>query len=86
MKKRTFLLSALLLALGASSAYAHKDGKTKWFDRIDVNGDDVITEDEFLEFRKKRFTQMDVNNDGKVTRDEAKTFRKQKRESRGHND
>ncbi|KRS17068.1 hypothetical protein XM52_15210 [Roseovarius indicus] len=57
--------AAALPAVAASGAQAA-------FDRLDLNGDDVIQWPEAYQVRVDQFTKMDANQDGVLTIDEFK--------------
>ena len=88
MKKFLIATTALVFAGTASIAIAgdgHHDGKKrhhhmeKMFEKIDTNGDGVITKEESLAFHDKKFAKMDADSDGKVTKDEVKAYHEAKR-------
>lgn len=78
-------IAAAGAALIAASALAADEGKGegRWgghFDRMDVNGDGVVTADEMSEKHAQFIEDADANGDGAVSKDEMKAFRDAKRE------
>ena len=79
MKKLLFL-SAAVFALAATPVLADGHGdKGKKFEKHDVDGDGVISEDEFVTHAKERFSNMDADGDGKISQEEAKAAHKERR-------
>ncbi len=82
MKKTICTFAVLCLAVGIQTACA-EDGRTpprggfaeNLFERMDANGDGVVTRQEFEAFTKKQFDEMDANHDGKITREELDAAR-----------
>ncbi len=67
--------------LVAASAYAGEGkGPGKHWDRMDVNGDGVLTADEMSEKHAAMIEAADADGDGAVTKDEMEAFHKAKRE------
>lgn len=88
MKKFLIATTALVFAGTAGIAVAghgHKDGEKrhhhveKMFEKIDTNGDGVITKEESQAFHEKKFTKMDADGDGNVTKEEVKAHHEAKR-------
>lgn len=82
---RIFALTALLASVGATAALAEhhgdkhgKKGKDHkaYYEKIDANGDGMISRDEFVknatERMDKRFSALDADGDGMVSKDEMK--------------
>ena len=78
-------LKLSLLAIGASALFstaslacpegAHKDYKQcpkaqKMFSKIDANGDDSVSQEEFTNFHNSKFTAIDANGDGSIDEEE----------------
>lgn len=91
MKK--IALSALVASLLASAAapalaageengqnQRHRKGK---FERMDSDGDGVVTKDEFMAHSEKRFSKMDADGDGKITKEESDAARARMKEKFG---
>lgn len=53
--------------------------KRGMFDMSDVNGDGMLTKEEFMTVHEKRFVEMDLNGDGQVSREEANKKREEMR-------
>ena len=76
MKK--YVLLAVVLAFGVvaiAETQAHEGLERrhhldKRFEKMDLNGDGFITQEEFNEFRKIRFLEIDANNDGYLSKAE----------------
>jgi Ca2+-binding EF-hand superfamily protein len=45
-----------------SGGYDKSKGVDKMFERIDADGDGVITREEFTRHSQERFNKMDINN------------------------
>ncbi len=60
----------------------HGGGFVHAFERIDADGDGVVTRAEFDTFRIERLAGLDADGDGAVTFEEAKAFRQAQREQR----
>lgn len=70
---------ALALSSGAAMAQHHEDmghdgphKGAKMFEKMDTDGDGVITKAEFVTASEKRFEKMDTDGDGNITEDEVK--------------
>lgn len=57
-------------------------GGGKKFERLDKNGDGVLTKDEVGEHKWERIAKADANKDGKVTKDELEAAWARKREAK----
>lgn len=82
---------ALGLASGAAIAGHHEGGKhegprgEKMMERIDTDGDGVISKAEFMAKHEEKFTQMDTNGDGSLSKDEMEAAHaKMKDKWKGH--
>ena len=73
-------IPAMASAQGGGHGFGQRSGK--WFSRMDVNGDGVVSKDEIAQFAEKRFASADANKDGNVTADEFKAAREKRREER----
>ena len=75
--KKMLLLSVAALTFGAAApAFAdHHDKAGKMFEKHDLNGDGVVTQEEFLEHAKKKFSEMDRDSNGEISQEEAKAQR-----------
>lgn len=83
--KKLLVFSALALAFAASPALAdHHEGHKKggMFEKADVNGDGVVSKEEFMKSQEERFSKMDANGDGSFTKDEAEAMKKKWAEKR----
>lgn len=82
--KKLLIMTAALLALQAIPALAQeKGGKSPegpMFAEQDVNKDGTVSEDEFLNFGKKKFGEIDANSDGQIDKEEAKKHHEARRE------
>ncbi len=70
----------LALSMIAVVAYAAPGKGGKHFDRMDSNGDGMVTAEELSERQSELIAKADSNGDGALTKDELKAFRKAKRE------
>ena len=76
----TGILSTSAMVAHANHHERHGDYKHKFFEKMDANGDGVVSKEEFLTQSEKKFSDMDSNRDGNVDKDEAKKFRETMRE------
>jgi len=84
--KKLLTLTAVALAFSMTPVLAdnhegHGD-KGKKFEKHDLNGDGIITKDEFLSGASERFGKMDANGDGSVSKEEAKTAKEEMKAKR----
>jgi Ca2+-binding EF-hand superfamily protein len=88
MKSNWIALTAVSLLLVTSPAFADNHGDKRGhkmeevMDKIDKNGDGIVTEQEFIEVHKEQFDTLDENGDGEVTEDELKSAHKRMKEKR----
>jgi hypothetical protein len=81
MMKKILMVTAALVALGASPALAehHEDGGSKkkggMFQKLDSN-----SKSEFMERHEKKFEKMDADGNGEISKDEAKSGKQARRE------
>jgi len=81
MNNKTLITAtALLIALGGVTVAQAKGGKH--FAKMDIDGNGVVSEAEFLEHSKKRFAKLDANSDGGVTQEEMKAAREARKAKR----
>lgn len=80
MALRTCAYLGALLAGAVALAQAQQ--APPFFQRLDRNGDGVLTKDEFPPRFRSDFDQMDANHDGKVTAEEAVAFMRSRRRGR----
>jgi Ca2+-binding EF-hand superfamily protein len=89
MKKILYLLAASALAavampvMAANGAAQSGDFAERMFNRMDANGDGVITKKEFEDYNSKRFDELDTNHDGKVSHAEMEAAREKARKKFG---
>ena len=89
MKLTTSFISCLILLSATSSLAAELHTKrtpeemekcaTERFKKQDVNGDGILSKDEFLSRSEKRFNEMDTDHDGKLTPKELNAARAAKK-------
>ena len=81
---QTAIVIGLGLALVVGGAAMADGGKRaqKMFDRLDVNGDGRITQEEAQGLRDQRFARMDANGDGRVTLSEMQDAGRKRRAER----
>lgn len=78
--KKALMLAAAFVVMGAPAAFAdhHEDGKDgkhhkgEMFEKKDVNGDGVISKDEFLKAHEEKFNDIDMDKSGDLTKEELK--------------
>jgi len=71
-----FLMAALMLPAATIACPGGPDWKRGGhFEKMDSNGDGVISVEEHEAFAAARFAEMDANGDGKLTRDEIRQQR-----------
>ena len=75
---KTAAVAALIIGLTSGIASA-KDGKMS---RLDTNGDEQITQSEFLVGAEARFAEIDVNNDDFISDDERKAHRETRKSAK----
>jgi len=79
----SIVLSLLLFTITAISAHEHhgKDGKGKGvhFKKMDTDGDNKVSKDEWQKYHDAHFTELDKDADGSVTMEEMKAFHDQKK-------
>ena len=80
-----FVVAAMVLALPVSAGHhksgeAREGGKQGRFAKYDTNGDNKISEAEFMAMAAKRFKKMDANGDGSLTKDEMKPRREKRKD------
>ena len=80
MNKKLVTAAALLIAIGGATMVHAKGGKQ--FAKLDIDGNGIVSEAEFLEHSKKRFTKLDANGDGGVTQEEMKAAREARNAAR----
>ena len=85
--KKLLTFSAVVLAFSTAPVLAGNSDEAKkghgsggMFEKHDLNGDGVISKDEFLKQAENRFSQMDKNGDGSISKDEAQSAHKSMRE------
>jgi Ca2+-binding EF-hand superfamily protein len=52
-----------------------EEAMSRWFDRIDINHDHLISRDEFLADAETQFHRMDIDNNGYLVSEELERFR-----------
>jgi Ca2+-binding EF-hand superfamily protein len=93
MNRKTVLFSTALLATSVALASHHESnagGDKKGHHRgkmaamimkkMDTDGDQKISQEEFAVFHNERFSRMDADSDGFVTTEEARTHHEKMRE------
>ena len=75
---KTIASAALIIGLSSGIAVAQKDGAL----RLDTNGDQQITQSEFLAGAEARFNAIDVNGDNFISDDEHKAHREVRKKER----
>ena len=76
---------AAVLGLSATAAMAeHHEGgahdKGKMMERIDTDGDGVVSKAEFMAKHEEKFTKMDKNSDGNLSKEEMESAREAMKE------
>ena len=88
MKHNWMVLPALALIVVASPALAegHRDKAGArlggMMEKVDINGDGLISEDEFMSVHLEKFKELDINGDGNITEEEILNRHELKREQR----
>jgi hypothetical protein len=86
--KLTLPLVAALCVFVASGAVLAGDGHGKkhrmnhYFEKLDTNGDELISRQEQLDAAAKRFDAADANGDGMLSKEEIKQSHMQHRKDR----
>ena len=82
-----FVLTAAMavslgLVSGAAMAEHHEghDKGAKMMEKIDANGDGMVSRDEFLTKHEEKFNEMDADDDGNLTQEEMEAARKAMKE------
>ncbi|MEP6343901.1 MAG: hypothetical protein ABJ275_11360 [Maricaulaceae bacterium] len=75
---KTVAVAALIIGLTSGIASAKGDK----INRLDVNGDEQITQSEFLTGAEARFKKIDVNNDNFISDDERKAHRETRKSAK----
>lgn len=81
MKK---IMMVLLMSSGlllANCAHAGKKSCRQW-NKMDADGDNVVTRAEFDKAHDEKFKMMDANGDGKITKEEKMNFKKNKKKGK----
>ncbi len=89
--KKILVLTALVFGVASVSSYAlaegerghgkHKGAKlAKMFEKSDLNGDGVISKEEFMKKAEERFAKMDLDGNGEITKEEAQQAREKMKE------
>ena len=70
-------VSALSIASGAAMAEHHEGGygKGKMMEKVDTNGDGMISKAEFMAKHEEKFAKMDKDGDGNLSAEEMKQAR-----------
>ncbi|MEZ5814187.1 MAG: hypothetical protein R3E13_05610 [Alphaproteobacteria bacterium] len=76
MMKKLLAFTAVALVISMSPALADHHGgaghhKGKMFEKHDLNGDGVISKEEFLSHAEDKFGKMDADGNGEISKDEA---------------
>jgi len=82
---KLFLAAALLgsVAIGSTAVMAeHHEGdhKGKMMERIDTDGDGMVSKAEFMAKHEEKFAKMDADSDGMLTTEEMKEAKAQMKE------
>ncbi len=91
--KKLLMLGVMALVFGAGVANAEDGGDVankrkamaekmaeKLFKHHDIDGNGVISKDEFIKSAEDRFDKIDADNNGEITKEEAKSYRSKERE------
>ena len=76
-----FSLNGEPLNGGALGKPTCREAMTHWFDRVDVNHDAGISQDEFLADARAQFKRMDIDRNGYLVPEELERFRQPYRQS-----
>lgn len=71
LKKLTIASLAVSMSLLSITSFAEGNGGKRMFDRIDVDGNGVISFDEFKPPRMDKPRKADLNEDGQLTQEEV---------------
>jgi len=89
--KKQILMAALLGAVTMTSGAVmaeHHEGKMmgkhkhKMMEKIDTNGDGLISKSEFMAGQVEKFKKMDLNGDGSLSKEEKKAAYQARKEQR----
>lgn len=70
------LMGAMAMPFSAALADHHKgDYKGKMMEKVDTNGDGMISKEEFMARHEEQFAKMDADGDGNLTKDEMHSAR-----------
>lgn len=78
----SFLVGLFFFVGTTVSAHDHEGmgmGKSGHFKKMDANGDNKVSKEEWQKFHDTHFTELDKDADGSVTMDEMKAFLEQKK-------
>ena len=81
--KKLLMLSALILVFAVPVAIAKGHGGghgERMFEKKDVNGDGVISKDEFMTSAEEMFGKLDADGNGEVTKEEAHNAKEKMKE------
>jgi Ca2+-binding EF-hand superfamily protein len=76
-----FLIATALIgsfAFGSTAVlaeYSKGDKQMKMMERVDTDGNGVITKEEFMARHEEMFAKIDSDNDGSLTKEEMQTAR-----------
>jgi Ca2+-binding EF-hand superfamily protein len=73
--KYLLLTAALIGSFATVSLDAKADNhgyKGEMMEKVDTNGDGMVSRDEFMAKHEAKFNEMDADNDGNLTKDEMK--------------
>jgi hypothetical protein len=69
-KTKIAFLAAAALVVAAPPAFAASHARDTFIKEQDLNGDGVVTKEEFKTGREKQFARIDANHDGVLSHDE----------------
>lgn len=78
--KKLLALTGIFAIAAAMPALAND---MTYFNKMDKNGDKIVSKDEYMAFGEAKFDMKDTNNDGRLSMSEFETAKKKKHAGKG---